>query len=151
MSCFIDTGVWISNTRRVTFGPNVALYHDTYLLNREGDILIGENSHLGAHCFANVCHGKLTIGANVAIGPGTKLIVYSNHYGQNVRVTSCRITKDIVIGDNVFIGANSVILPGSCIGDNVVIGANSTVKGHLESNCIYAGSPSRKIKEGWFA
>ena len=53
--------------------------------------------------------------------------------------------KNVKIGNNVFIGANSVVLPGSIIGDNVIIGANSVVTGHLSGNNVYAGNIAKKI------
>ena len=51
----------------------------------------------------------------------------------------------IQIGNNVFIGWGSVILPGTTVGDNVIIGAGSVVKGTLESNSVYAGVPAKFI------
>lgn len=53
--------------------------------------------------------------------------------------------KDIYIGNNVFIGMRSIVLPGSVIGDNVVIGAGSIVRGNLDSGFVYAGNPVKKI------
>ncbi len=47
------------------------------------------------------------------------------------------------IGDNVFIGMNSIILKNTSIGDNVVIGAGSVVSGKIECNSVYAGNPAR--------
>ena len=58
---------------------------------------------------------------------------------------SMYLVKDIKIGNNVFIGMRSIILPGSTIGDNVIIGAGSIVKGVLEPNAVYAGCPAKKI------
>jgi len=51
----------------------------------------------------------------------------------------------IIIGNNVFIGMDSIILPSVTIGDNVIIGAASLVKGELKSNSVYAGVPARYI------
>ncbi len=56
----------------------------------------------------------------------------------------------VVLEDNVEIGANCTILPGAIIRSNVVVGAGSLVKGELAANAIYAGTPCRKIKEGWY-
>lgn len=53
-----------------------------------------------------------------------------------------RVTR---IGNNVFIGMNSIILMGADIGDNVIIGAGSVVSGKVESNSVYAGNPAKKI------
>lgn len=148
--CFIDTSVFITNKNNFKSGNKSCLYHACYILNTHGTFSIGDNSHLAAFCFVNVCHGKISIGNDVAIGPGTKVIVYSNHYSFGRKVTGERITKDVVIKDNVFIGANCTILPGSIINENVVIGAGSIIKGTLEENSIYAGVPCKKIKSNWY-
>lgn len=147
--CMIDTGVRITDARRFSAGPGSALYHGCYILNAEGAFSIGANSHLGAYCYVNVCHGRVTIGDDVAVGPGTKIIAYSNHYEPGRKVTDVRLTEDVSIGGNVFIGANCVILPGTVIADHVVVAAGSVVKGTLEGDAIYGGIPCRKIKDGW--
>lgn len=52
----------------------------------------------------------------------------------------------VVIGNNVFIGMNSIILPGVTIGDNVIIGAGSVVAKDIPANSVCAGVPARVIK-----
>ena len=49
------------------------------------------------------------------------------------------------IGDNCFIGMNSIILMGAHIGNNTIVGAGSVVSGEFEGNCVIAGNPARKI------
>lgn len=56
------------------------------------------------------------------------------------------IVKPIIIGNNVFIGYGSIIMPGVSIGDNVVIGAHSVVSKDLPSNVVAVGVPARVIK-----
>lgn len=55
--------------------------------------------------------------------------------------------KRVKIGNNVCVGAHSIIMPGVVIGDNVIIGANSVVTHDIPSNCIAAGTPARIIRE----
>lgn len=55
-------------------------------------------------------------------------------------------SKKTIIGNNVFIGMNSIILMGSNVGDNVIIGAGSVVSGHIPSNVVVAGNPARVIR-----
>ena len=50
-----------------------------------------------------------------------------------------------IIGSNVFIGLNSIVLSGAHIGDNVIIGAGSVVSGEVSSDSVYAGNPAKKI------
>lgn len=52
------------------------------------------------------------------------------------------------IGDNCFIGVRSMILPGVKIGDQVIIGANSVVTKDIPSNCVAVGNPARIVKTG---
>lgn len=85
----------------------------------------------------------INIGSNVVIAQGV-VIVGANHNTSDFS----KITKDnpIEIGNNVWIGANSVILPNSKIGNNVVIGAGSTVHGTIPDNSIAVGTPCKVIK-----
>ena len=148
--CFVDTNVFISNMKNFEGQEKSALYHSTYIQNNQGNFYIGKNSHLGTFCYVNVCHGSVLIGEDVAIGPGTKIIAYSNHYKFGKKVTEEKITSSIQIKNNVLIGANCTILPGTTINNNTVIGAGAVVKGELEANVIYAGVPCKKIKCGWY-
>jgi acetyltransferase-like isoleucine patch superfamily enzyme len=148
--CTIDTDVFIKNKNNFTSGQGSCLYHSCYILNTNGKFVIGNNSHLGALCYVNVCYGSVTIGDDVAVGPGTKIFAYSNHYRRGGKVTDEKIIKEVIIGNNVLVGANCTILPGTIINDNIIIGAGSIVKGELETNSIYAGIPCKKIKSGWY-
>jgi acetyltransferase-like isoleucine patch superfamily enzyme len=56
--------------------------------------------------------------------------------------TDIGIFRDIKIGDNVFIGMNSIILPGTTIGDHVLVGAGSVVRGKIPNYSIVAGNPA---------
>ncbi|WP_421850554.1 DapH/DapD/GlmU-related protein [Novosphingobium sp.] len=56
------------------------------------------------------------------------------------------LVRPITVGNNVFIGYGSIILPGVTIGDNVVIGAGSVVARDIPSDCVAAGVPARVIK-----
>lgn len=53
--------------------------------------------------------------------------------------------KPITIGNNVFLGLGTIVMPGSTIGDNVIIGAGSIVRGKIESNSVYAGVPAKYL------
>ena len=86
----------------------------------------------------------ILIGSNVGFGAGTK-IISSNHSHENH--SNHNLCKPIEIGDNVFIGANSVILPNIRIGNNVVIGAGSIVSKNIPSNSIAVGNPCKVIKD----
>lgn len=89
----------------------------------------------------------LEIGNYCKIGRGTIILqhdysrsVLRRYYGQIL----CEAGKT-VIGDNVFIGMNSIILMGSHIGNNVIIGAGSVVKGNIPDNVVAAGNPAKIV------
>lgn len=90
----------------------------------------------------------LEIGSYCKITRGT--VILQHDYSRSVLrrvygdiVDGCVKTK---IGDNVFIGMNSIILMGSKIGDNVIIGAGSVVSGVIPNNCVVAGNPAKVIR-----
>lgn len=108
-------------------------------------ISVGNNAAPGrnAHCYIQGKNG-ISIGHNLRMGPGVGLIS-ANHdidnYDQWV------VTNPITIGDNVWIGMNSVVLPGISIGNNVVIGANSVVNRDIPDNSIAVGNPCKVVRE----
>lgn len=89
-----------------------------------------------SHCWL------ITIGNNVTIAPRVHVLAHDaslyHHLGY------ARI-GNVTIGNNVFIGADSVILPNVCIGDNTIIGANSTVSKDIPSGVVVAGSPAKVV------
>ncbi len=59
--------------------------------------------------------------------------------------TDIGVLRKIVVGDNVFIGMNTIVLPGTTIGNNVIVGAGSVVRGVVEDYSIIAGNPAKII------
>ena len=89
-----------------------------------------------SHCWL------IEIGDNVTMAPRVHILCHDASTKQFLGYTKIgRVT----IGNNVFIGAESVVLPGVTIGDNVIIGANSTVTRDIPSDTVVAGSPARVI------
>lgn len=95
---------------------------------------------------------SISIGKNTDIGSGCKIIDNDFHplpYSQ--RTPEEQIDKikkrPIVIGEGCFIGANSIILKGTVLGNNVVVGAGSVVSGKFPDNVIIAGNPAKIIKQ----
>lgn len=89
----------------------------------------------------------LTIGDHVHLTLGTHILNhdYSWAVGKLKYGEVCGGVAPVIIGNNVFIGVNSVILMGTTIGNNVIIGAGSVVKGEIPSNCVVAGNPAKVI------
>lgn len=94
----------------------------------------------------------ITLGENVTISKNVLFLthdmsIWTAFTSKNPEFKEKRIRflKPITIGNNVFIGANTVLLPGTIIEDNVIIGSNSVVKGIYQKNSVYAGNPATKI------
>jgi acetyltransferase-like isoleucine patch superfamily enzyme len=89
----------------------------------------------------------ITIGSNVHITDGVKFIT---HDGGTLlyrkKIPDLEITKPIIVGDNVYIGNNVIILPGVVVGNNVVIGAGAVVTKSIPDNSVAVGVPARIIK-----
>lgn len=86
----------------------------------------------------------ILFGSNVGIGSGAKIISANHNHQDHSKHDH---SPPIIIGNNVFIGSNSVILPGVNIGDNVIIGAGSVVVNNISANSIAVGNPCKVIKE----
>lgn len=89
-----------------------------------------------SHCWL------ISIGDNVTMAPRVHILCHDASTKQFIGYTKI---GQVTIGNNVFIGAESVVLPGVSIGDNVVIGANSTVTHDVPSNTVVAGNPAKEI------
>lgn len=84
----------------------------------------------------------IEIGSNTIFGPGVK-VISANH--RRDKLSEWETSPPIRIGENCWIGANAVILPGVTLGDNVIIGAGAVVTKSFPSNCLLAGNPAKLI------
>lgn len=84
----------------------------------------------------------ITIGDNVTFAPNVHILA---HDASTRRALGYTMLGKVEIGNNVFIGANSTVLPGVTIGNGSIIGANSLVSHDVPENCVYAGNPAKKL------
>lgn len=118
----------------------------------------GQHISIGKNCFINVnavfldCN-TITIGDNTLIGPNVQIytpshpLKASERFSGNPDFPFKTSAKPVVIGSNVWIGGNVVILPGVTIGDDTTIGAGSVVTGDIPANVLALGQPCRVIRE----
>lgn len=129
-------------------GKNVSIYSRSILEFGPNCVFcIGDNSVLSYSVLVS-CMRKIIIGDNTQIGEFTSIRDTTHDFSELGKPMKFNpdISKDIIIGNNVWIGRGCIILPGTIIEDGVVVGANSVVKGHLTTNNIYAGSPVKIVK-----
>ncbi|MDH4366658.1 MAG: acyltransferase [Dehalococcoidia bacterium] len=127
---------------------------------RTGEIAIGDNCHIAPNCIIQA-HGGVQIGRDVAIGGGTKFYSFVNNYrdpkhpsNKDIFYTpraqenqTCYTLAPIVIGDNVGISVNCLILEGTIIERDSYITPFSQVRGRIQSNTVAGGVPAKRIKE----
>lgn len=112
----------------------------------------GHNIEVGENFYANynltiLDVGKVTIGANAQIAPNVAIYTAGHPIHPDCRNSGYEYGIDVTIGDNVWLGGNTVIMPGVHIGNNVVIGGGSVVTKDIPDNCIAVGNPCRVIRQ----
>ena len=112
----------------------------------------GYNIEIGENFFANYNFivldvGKVRIGENVQIAPNVAIYTAGHPLHPDSRNSGYEYGIDITIGDNVWIGGNTCIMPGVTIGNNVVIGGGSVVTKDIPDNMIAVGNPCRVVRE----
>jgi maltose O-acetyltransferase len=111
----------------------------------------GYNICLGGKFYSN--HGctildanRVSIGNGVMLGPNVVITTAHHPLGPILRTRGDELAHPVVIGDNVWIGANATILPGVSIGRNVVVGAGAVVNRHVPDNVVVVGAPARIVR-----
>lgn len=112
----------------------------------------GHHVHFGSQIYANsnltlVDDGNIYIGDKVMLGPNVTIATANHPINPGLREKGLQYNKDVVIGENTWIGANVVIVPGIRIGKNVVIGAGSVVTKDIPDHVIAVGNPCRILRE----
>lgn len=109
-------------------------------------IAVGENFYANTGCIM-LDVAQITIGRNVFFGPSVSIYTAGHPLHYESRNSGYEYGIPVMIGDNVWIGGNCVILPGVKIGNNVVIGAGSVVTKDLPDNVIAVGNPCKIMRE----
>lgn len=109
-------------------------------------VAIGDNSGLGKHCEIN---GETIIGSNVMMGPEC-VIFSSNHRFDRTDIPMIeqgfQKSKTVIIGDDVWIGRRTMLLPGVTIGKGVVIGCGAVVTKDVPDYAVIGGVPAKILK-----
>ena len=112
----------------------------------------GHHVHFGSYIYANsnltlVDDGHIYIGDRVMFGPNVTIATANHPINSELREKGLQYNKDVHIGENTWIAANVVIVPGIRIGKNVVIGAGSVVTKDIPDNVVAVGNPCRILRE----
>ena len=132
--------------RRFALGQHSVVESYSCINNAVGDVVIGDHTRIGIH---NTIIGPVTIGNHVNLAQGITVTALNHNFDDiTKRIDEQGIaTKPVVISDDVWIGANAVILPGVTIGRHVVVAAGAVVTKDVPDNTIVGGVPATIIKK----
>lgn len=132
--------------RRFSLGKKSVVESYSCINNAVGDVVIGDYTRVGLH---NTVIGPVTIGSHVNLAQGITVTALNHNFSD----TSKRIdeqgisTKPVVIEDDVWIGANAVILPGVTVGRHAVVAAGAVVTKDVPPYSIVGGVPAKILKK----
>ncbi|WP_248240040.1 acyltransferase [Microbacterium kunmingense] len=137
----------VSQVRRLTLGRNVTFAPNVSFRNAER-IEIGAGSHIGEYStlWAGNSTGRITLGEKCLLAP--RVTITASNYGivQGTPVMDQpKIERDIVIGDDVWLGINTVVVAGVTIGDGAIVAAGAVVTKDVPAQAIVAGVPAKVI------
>lgn len=132
--------------RRFWLGRHSVIESFCCINNAVGDVTIGDYTRIGIH---NTIIGPVCIGNHVNLAQGITVTALNHNFEDaSKRIDEQGIsTKPVVIGDDVWIGANAVILPGVTIGSHCVVAAGAVVTKDVPDNCVVGGVPAKLIKK----
>ena len=112
----------------------------------------GHHVHFGSNIYVNsnatfVDDGHIYIGDKVMFGPNVTIATANHPIAPELRGRGLQYNKDVYIGENAWIGACTVIVPGVHIGKNTVIGAGSVVTKDIPDGVVAVGNPCRVLRE----
>jgi len=143
-----EPGVLVFHPENIEIGDDVYVGHYTilkgYYRNR---MLIGSGAWIGQQCFFHSA-GGITIGRNVGIGPGVKIITSAHDLSHRDRpiLHSPIEFAPVVIEDDADIGVGAVLLPGVCVGQGAQVAAGAVVTAKVEPYAIVGGVPARLLR-----
>ncbi len=114
--------------------------------NAVGDVIIGDHTRIGLH---NTIIGPVEIGSHVNLAQGITVTALNHNFNDtNKRIDEQGVsTNPVTIEDDVWIGANAVILPGVTIGNHCVVAAGAVVTKDVPPHSLVAGVPAKVIKQ----
>lgn len=131
--------------RRFSLGQHSVVESFCCINNAMGDVIIGDYTRIGLH---NTIIGPVTIGNHVNLAQGITVTALNHIFSEaDKRIDEQGVsTGQVVIGDDVWIGANAVVLPNVSIGRHCVIAAGAVVTKDVPDGCVVAGVPAKIIK-----
>ncbi|WP_276529523.1 acyltransferase [Donghicola mangrovi] len=135
--------------RRLTLGVGAQI-SPTAAFSYPERISAGRGLHVGADCviWAGPARGRIVMGDHVLMGPGVLVTAANYRFNDGQPVTDQAMDEsDVIIGNDVWLGARAMVMPGVTIGDGAIIGAGSVVTSDIPPMTIAAGVPAKVISQ----
>ena len=131
--------------RQFSLGDYSVVESYSCINNAVGDVIIGDHTRVGLH---NTVIGPVTIGNHVNLAQGITVTALNHNFeDKELRIDEQGVsTNPVIIGDDIWIGANAVILPGVTIGNHSVVAAGAVVTKDVPPHTLVAGVPAKIIK-----
>jgi acetyltransferase-like isoleucine patch superfamily enzyme len=128
-------------------GDNVVL-STPITLTKPYNISIANNVYIGPDGWIS-SHGLVIINSGAIFGPRVKIYTGNHNYDSEIAIPydDLTITKQVTIGENVWIGGDVIILPGVNIGEGAIVGGGSVVTKDVSPGDIVGGNPAKTIKK----
>ena len=132
--------------RKFSLGNYSVVESYSCINNAVGDVIIGDHTRVGLH---NTVIGPVTIGSHVNLAQGITVTALNHNFAEkDIRIDEQGVsTNPVNIGNDIWIGANAVILPGVTIGDHAVVAAGAVVTKDIPPHTLVAGVTEKIIKE----
>ncbi len=132
--------------RKFSLGDYSVIESFACINNAVGDVMIGDHTRIGLH---NTIIGPVEIGSHVNLAQGITVTALNHNFGDTEkRIDEQGVsTNPVTIEDDVWIGANAVILPGVTIGNHCVVAAGAVVTKDVPPHSLVAGVPAKVIKQ----
>lgn len=132
-----NTEIEISKKAKLSLGKMIRINSGSKIKLRNcAEVIIGANTFFNYGCMV-ISHDRVIIGEDVQFGPNVLIYDHDHDFRTNNGMKDRKYkTSPIEIGNNVWIGANTVILQGTKVGDNCIVGAGSLIKGEFPKNSI---------------
>lgn len=114
--------------------------------NAVGDVIIGNHTRIGLH---NTIIGPVIIGSHVNLAQGITITALNHNFDDSEKNIDQQgiSTKEVVLEDDIWVGANAVILPGVTIGKHAVVAAGAIVTKDVPPHSLVAGVPAKVIRQ----
>lgn len=154
------TAIWnyaYADLGDIEIGRNVSVlaYSEIIVYRRSprsrvpGKLVLGDNATISFGVNIRAAGGRIEIGAHSAIAQNCVLVAANHtmtHVGNFIDTPWDEVRTGVIVGRNVWVGANCTLLPGCRIGDNVIIAAGSFVRGVVPAHELWGGNPARRLR-----